>query len=109
MSPQITKIKELDGLPAGEIHLAIAQSEQKTVGLMEDKLAEHREVIEQRLDNQDAKLEAMQEDLTSLVGTDKVPGLVNRNTELLQGLVDKHETWHVQDTAFRSSITHQVS
>jgi hypothetical protein len=108
MSPQTT-IKQMDGLPAGEIYLAIAQSEQKVAGLMEQKLKEHGQVIEHRLDTQDEKLEAMQSDLTALVGTEKVPGLINRNTELLQGLVDKHETWHEQDTLFRSSITDQVA
>jgi hypothetical protein len=107
MSP-IT-IKELDGLPAGEIHLAIAQSENRQVGLMELKLAEHREAIEHRLDTQDVKLEAMQEDLTSLVGSDKVPGQVTRLNELVQGLVNKHDEWHAQDTAFRSDITSKVS
>jgi predicted nuclease with TOPRIM domain len=76
---------------------------------MEQKLAEHRELIEHRLDTQDAKLEAMQEDLTSLVGTEKVPGLVMQNTDLLQGLVDKHESWHEQDNQFRSAITQQVA
>lgn len=110
MSPQVTPtIKELDGLPAGEIHLAIAQSENRQVGLMEEKLAEHREAIEHRLDAQDAKLEAMQGDLTSLVGTDKVPGQVTRLNGLVQGLVDKHDTWHEQDTEFRSAITMQVA
>ena len=108
MSPQIT-IKELDGLPSGEIHLAIARSEQQTIGLMEQKLNEHRNAIERRLDTQDEKLETMQQDITSLVGTDKVPGQIGRNTELLEGLVAKHETWHEQDTEFRSNITHQVS
>lgn len=61
------------------------------------------------LATQDAKLETMQADLTSLVGTDKIPGQIARNTELLEGLVAKHETWHDQDTQFRSNITHQVS
>ena len=108
MAP-LPMIKELDGLPAGEIHLAIAQSELKTVGLMETKLNEHREAIEERLDTQDSKLEAMQEDLTSLVGTDKVEGLVQRNTKLLEGLVDKHQQWHDQDLEFRSTITLSVA
>lgn len=102
-------IKELDGLPAGEIHLAIAQSERQTLDLMEQKLNEHRNAIERRLDAQDEKLETMQQDITSLVGTDKVPGQIARNTELLEGLVAKHEAWHEQDTAFRTNITHQVS
>jgi len=106
MSP-IT-IKELDGLPAGEIHLAIAQSENRTVGIMEEKLAEHREVIEHRLDTQDTKLEAMQADLTSLVGTDKVPGQITRLSEMVEGLVGKHDKWHEQDTEFRTDITHKV-
>jgi hypothetical protein len=44
-----------------------------------------------------------------LVGTDKIPGQIGRNTELLEGLVAKHEAWHEQDTEFRSNITHQVS
>jgi hypothetical protein len=108
MSPQIT-IKELDGLPAGEIHLAIAHSEQRTLGLMEKKFNEHQAAIERRLDSQDEKLETMQADITSLVGTEKIPGQIARNTELLEGLVAKHETWHEQDTEFRSNITHQVS
>jgi hypothetical protein len=56
MSPQLT-LKEMDGLPAGEIHLAIARSEQQTLGLMEQKLNEHRNAIERRLDSQDEKLE----------------------------------------------------
>src|ERR1700759_35513 len=97
MSP-IPTIRELDGLPAGEIHLAIAQSETKQVDRMEQKLAEHRQVIEHRLDAQDEKLGAMQEDLTSLVGSDKVPGQVTRLGEMVQGLVDKHDEWHEQDT-----------
>lgn len=102
-------IKELDGLPAGEIHLAIAQSERQTLDLMELKLNEHREKIERRLDSQDEKLETMQQDITSLVGTDKVPGQIGRNTELLESLVAKHEAWHEQDQEFRSNITSQVS
>jgi hypothetical protein len=102
-------IKELDGLPAGEIHLAIAQSELKTVGLMETKLKEHQIAIEQRLDTQDEKLDTMQQDLSALVGTDKVPGLVSRNTDLLQGLVDRHQMWHDQDMEFRSTITLSVA
>jgi hypothetical protein len=97
MSP--TTIKELDGLPSGEIHLAIAQAENRMVDRMEQKLAEHQELIEHRLDSQDAKLETMQEDLTSLVGSDKVPGQVARLSEMVQGLVDKHDTWHEQSFA----------
>ncbi|AEU36188.1 hypothetical protein [Granulicella mallensis] len=108
MPPQIT-LRDLDGMPKGEIHLAIANSERQTLGLMEQKLNEHREKIERRLDNQDEKLETMQQDITSLVGTDKVPGQIGRNTELLEGLVAKHEAWHEQDTEFRSHITSQVS
>jgi hypothetical protein len=107
MSP--VTIKELDGLPSGEIHLAIAQSENRQVGLMELKLAEHREVIEHRLDSQDVKLEAMQEDLTSLVGSDKIPGQVTRLSEMVRGLVDKHDEWHAQDATFRLEISSKVS
>lgn len=51
MSPQ-TKIKELDGLPAGEIQLLVANSERRTVDLMERKFEENRALIEGRLDAQ---------------------------------------------------------
>lgn len=101
-------IKELDGLPAGEIRLAITQSELRTVNLMEEKLAEHRDVIEKRLDHQDEKLQEMQTDLTALVGSDKVPGLITHNTELLKDIADKHERWHEQDSEFRSDIAQKM-
>jgi len=79
------------------------------MGLMENKLNEHREAIEHRLDSQDDKLNEMQQDLSALVGTEKVPGLIQRQTQMLEGLVDKHERWHEEDTTFRQSITTQVS
>lgn len=107
MSP--IQIKELDGLPAGEIHLAIANSEARTVDRMQEKLEEHREAIETRLDTQDNKLDGMQSDLTALVGTSKVPGQVTRLTDLVEGLVANHETWHGADIEFRSDITEKVT
>jgi hypothetical protein len=109
MPQQAPTIKDLDGLPAGEIHLAIAQSETRQVDRLEQKLAEHRELIERRLDTQDARLEVMQEDLSALVGSEKVPGQVTRLNDLVQGLVDKHDRWHEQDEVFRSAITLQVA
>jgi hypothetical protein len=92
-----------------QLQLAVTQSENRIMGLMENKLNEHREAIENRLDSQDDKLDSMRQDLSALVGTDKVDGLIQRNTEMLEGLVEKHEKWHEEDTTFRQSITTQVS
>lgn len=108
MSP-LTTIKQLDGLNTAEIQLLIANSERKTVDKMEEKLEEHRVVIEQRLDSQDDKLATMQEDLTALVGSDKVPGQVTRLTGLVEGLVEKHDVWHGGDLEFRTDITQKVT
>jgi hypothetical protein len=91
------------------LDLAVTLSEQRIKAQMDKKLDEHREAIEHRLDNQDEKLDSMRQDLSALVGTDKVDGLIQRNTEMLEGLVEKHERWHEEDTAFRQSITTQVS
>jgi hypothetical protein len=87
------------------LDLAVTQSEQRIMGLMENKLNEHREAIEHRLDSQDDKLDSMQQDLSALVGTDKVEGLIQRNTALLHTLVDKQ----AQDIIFQATITTQVS
>ncbi len=92
-----------------ELQLAIAETQSRMEKSMDEKLEKHREVIEARLDSQDDKLDEMRQDLSALVGTDKVPGLIQRNTELLEGLVEKHERWREEAQQFKAKIETQVA
>ena len=123
MSPQ-TKltIKELDGLPAGEIDLRITQAEQRTVKAMEEKLDEHREVIESRLDAQDDRLECVQSTLATLAGSNGLPGLVQSLKNTVEAGIAKQEAsvakqeakqeasvarqndWHEGDLSYRVQV-----
>ena len=99
MSPQLKPtIKELDGLPAGEIDLRIQQSEQRT-----------KEFLENRLTVQDEKLDMMQNDLSALVGTKQITGLVQSVKTTIEGLVVKHDTWHAEDLTYRTELNTKVT
>jgi len=90
--------------PDYEMELAVSLSENKLMGLIETKLNEHREAIATRMDDQDNKLDAMRQDLSALVGTANVPGLIQHQTAMLQTLIDQH----AQDAVAQASITAQV-
>lgn len=110
MSPMAgPTIKELDGLPAGEIQLLIANSERATVVMMQDKLDEHRGVIEGRLDQQDERLGTMQSDLSALVGTSKVTGLVAGIQLSIDSQIAQQRTWHVGDLKYRGTMTERMT
>ena len=101
MSPQNnprTTIKDLDGLPSGEIDLRIAQSEQRT-----------RDVMDARLTTQDGRLDEMQQDLSTLVGTQKIQGLVQSIKATVEGLVVRGDEWHAEDLTYRSDMVQRVS
>ncbi|ADW69024.1 hypothetical protein [Granulicella tundricola] len=106
MSPinKPTTIKELDGLPAGEIDFRIAQSEQRT-----------KQFLEARLNTQDEKLDTMQQDLSALVGTPLVAGMIKDIKTSIDAVRDrqeeqagKHSDWHEADLTFRTEVITRV-
>ena len=98
MAPAHPTIKELDGLPSGEIELRIAQSEQRS-----------RETLGSRLDAQDTRLDNMQDDLSILVGTAKLQGLVQSVKITVEGLVVKGDQWHEEDITYRAAMIQRVT
>lgn len=92
-------IKELDGLPSGEIALMVANSEMKMVTAMDQKFREHRELIENRLDAQDENLSSVDKSLSTLVGSGNLPGLVTQIKEIVDNNARSFKQFTVQQTA----------
>ena len=91
-------IKEIDGLPAGEIRLLIGESEQRVM-----------EAVDARLAGQDEKIDAIQQDVSILVGNSKLEGLVQGTKKAVEALTARHDTWHDEDLVYRTDIKERMT
>ena len=105
MAPEI---KELGGLPEGDIKLLISDSKHEIKGILDAALNTQELRFDGCLKEQDRKIDDMQQNISILVGNSKLEGLVQSTKKTIESLAAKHETWHEEDLTFRKDITTRV-
>ena len=91
-------IKDLDGLPSGEIKLLVSQAELRIMDAVDEKFAV-----------QDKKLDAMQDDMSILVGNTKLEGLMQGTKKSIDALTVRHDSWHSEDLTYRSEMKSRLT
>ena len=91
-------IKELDGLPSGEIKLLVSEAEQRIMDAVDEKFAV-----------QEGKLDVMQDNVSILVGNTKLEGLMQGTKKSIDALTVRHDTWHGEDLSYRSEMKSRMT
>ena len=111
------QIKELGGLPEGEIKLLIEDAADRREAALDTKLSAHRDEIGKRLERTEDKVDDNLNRLVDLQGS--VSGLQNsfasmsednrEQTKLLKEVVNQGREWHEDDITFRSDVQGRLS
>lgn len=97
-------IEEMGGMTRDGIMRAIESSETNMGQILDTKLEAQSKRLETRLAKQDEIIEAVRTDVISLVGTDKIEGMVPRLEKTLTKFIEKQEQWHEGDLTFRDEV-----
>lgn len=100
MSTNALPLHQMGGLLASEIELLVVKEAVKLQRgyetMLTDKLEQHKQALDERLDNQDAKQEV-------------VLSLAEDTNKTVKELVDKHHIWHEDDVTFRSAVNRDIA
>ena len=104
------QIKELGGLPEGEIKLLVERAKDAQVSVMEQRLKEHQAMIDTRLTKTDDAVKELSNRTSELrTSVALLNASDDRQTALLEEIKANGEKWHEVDLDFRAVLIQRVS
>jgi hypothetical protein len=102
-----TTIKDLGGLPAGEIEVLVLKSEKEIMTMLDTKLDGLKNDMSDRLDAHEGTVKARLDSQDAV--QDSVLALVKSIDAKVDKIGDKGDGWHSEDLAYRASMEARVS